>query len=71
VIYIITGLIFISISFVLNNISESLLYTVISTVGSFSIWESANSWLVERKKIKFNKFKLMKLKKSNIVCKNR
>ena len=66
----VTGLIFISISFILSQISESLLYTVVSTIGSFAIWESANSWLLDRKIIKFNKFKLMKLKKSNIVCKN-
>lgn len=62
------GLVFISISFALSSISESLLYTVISTIGSFSIWESANGWIVDRKIIKFNKFKLIKLKKSNIIC---
>lgn len=62
------GLVFISISFALSSISESLLYTVISTIGSFSIWESANSWIVDRKIIKFNIFKLIKLKKSSVIC---
>ena len=64
------GIIFIAISLTLNNISNTIILEIISTIGSFSIWESANSWLLESKYIKVRKLKMIKLKNSNIVFKS-
>ena len=53
----------------LLNLKESILIEIISTIGSFSIWESANSWFIERKVIRLNKLKLLRLKNSKISFK--
>ena len=39
---------------------------IVSTIGSFSIWESANSWIVQRKMIAGKKLRLKKLKNAEI-----
>lgn len=63
------GMIFIMFSIILNNKINIIILEIISTIGSFSIWESANSWFIERKVIKLNKLKLLRLKKSKISFK--
>ncbi len=60
------GIVFIIFSLVLANKINVITLEIISTIGSFSIWESANSWLLESKVIRFNKLKTKKLKNSVI-----
>ena len=60
------GIIFIIFSILLADKINIIILEIISTIGSFSIWESANSWLLQSKTIKFNKLKIMKLKNSEI-----
>ncbi len=62
----IIGIIFIIFSLVLTGKINLLILEIISTIGSFSIWESANSWLLQSKAIKFNKLRVLKLKNSEI-----
>ncbi len=66
------GIIFIIFSIILTDKINLIILEIISTIGSFSIWESANSWLLQSKAIKFNKLKAIKLKNSEIkfeICK--
>ena len=68
----IIGIVFIIFSIILTDKVNTIILEIISTIGSFSIWESANSWLLQSKAIKFNKLKALKLKNSEIkfeICK--
>ncbi len=65
----IVGIVFIIFSIILTDKINIIILEIISTIGSFSIWESANSWLLQSKAIKFNKLKAMKLKNSEIKFK--
>ena len=60
------GLIFISISIIIGTILNSVLYTIISTVGSFAIWEASNIWIVENMESKIEKRILQSLLKAKI-----
>ena len=62
----IVGILFIIFSILLADKINIIILEIISTIGSFSIWESANSWLLQSKSIKFNKLKAIKLKNSEI-----
>ena len=64
------GIIFIIFSILLADKINIIILEIISTIGSFSIWESANSWLLQSKTIKYNKLKVIKLKNSEIKFKN-
>ena len=66
----IVGIIFIIFSILLADKINIIILEIISTIGSFSIWESANSWLLQSKTIKYNKLKVIKLKNSEIKFKN-
>ncbi len=66
----IVGIVFIIFSLLLTDKINIIVLEIISTIGSFSIWESANSWLLQSKAIKFNKLKAMKLKNSEIKFEN-
>ncbi len=63
------GMMFIMFSMILNNKVNIIILEIISTIGSFSIWESANSWFIERKVIRLNKLKSLRLKNSKIIFK--
>ncbi len=62
----IVGIIFIAFSIILTNKINTIILEIISTIGSFSIWECTNSWLLESKAIKVSKLKILKLKSSEI-----
>ena len=66
----IVGIVFIIFSILLADKINIIILEIISTIGSFSIWESANSWLLQSKTIKFKKLKAMKLKNSEIKFEN-
>ena len=66
----IVGIIFIIFSILLTDKISIIILEIISTIGSFSIWESANSWLLQSKAIKLNKLRTMKLKNSEIKFEN-
>lgn len=67
VIMLLVGIFFIGLSILLSSISKHIILEIISTLGSFSIWESAGSWLIESKKINVKKIKLNKLSESYIT----
>lgn len=60
------GIIFIIFSITLADKLNVIVLEIISTIGSFSIWESANSWLLQSKVIKFEKLKILRLKSCEI-----
>ena len=62
----IVGIVFIIFSILLTDKINVIILEIISTIGSFSIWESANSWLLQSKVIKFSKLKAIKLKNSEV-----
>ena len=64
------GIVFIIFSLLLTDKINLIILEIISTIGSFSIWESANSWLLQSKVIKFNKLRALKLKNSEIKFEN-
>ena len=66
----IVGIVFIIFSILLTDKINLIVLEIISTIGSFSIWESANSWLLQSKAIKFNKKRALKLRNSEIKFKN-
>ena len=61
------GILFIVLSLILSEKLNVVFLEIISTIGSFSIWESANSWLIERKIVKAKKMKLKWLKNAEIM----
>ena len=65
----VVGIIFIIFSIILADKNNIIILEIISTIGSFSIWESANSWLMQSRAIRFKKRKAMKLKNSEIKFK--
>ena len=60
------GILFIIFSLLFSEKINVIVLEIISTIGSFSIWESANSWLIERKIIKGKKIRLRRLKNAEI-----
>lgn len=53
---ILVGLLFIALSSIaIGSLSNTIFYTVIFTVGSFSIWEASNIWLIKNKELSINK----------------
>lgn len=62
----IIGIIFIGLSILIGAILESILYTIISTIGSFAIWEAANIWIVENMESKIEKGLLQNLLQTKI-----
>ena len=63
----IIGIIFIGISFTLANKLDNILVEIIATVGSFAIWTTAESWLLDSKIIKLKKYKFKKFSESKTV----
>lgn len=48
----IVGIAFVVLGIVLGNSINIVIATIISTIGSFSIWEAANRWLIELPRIR-------------------
>ena len=61
-----TGILFIMFSLIFSENMNVIFLEIVSTIGSFSIWESANSWIVQRKMIAGKKLRLKKLKNAEI-----
>lgn len=62
----IIGLIFIILSIIVGKTLDTILYTIISTIGSFAIWEAADIWIVENMDSKIRDRKLKSLLNSKI-----
>ena len=45
---------------------NSIIYTIISTIGSFAIWEASNIWIIENMESKIKRRILTSLLKANI-----
>ena len=49
------GVVFIAISAMLESQVSVIWFTVLSTIGAFSVWEAANIWIVENPKLRLRK----------------
>ena len=49
------GIVVISLSIFLQSKINSLLFTIITTVGTFSIWEGANAWIIQGPDLRIQK----------------
>ena len=63
----IIGLIFITAAILLNESINPILTELISIVGSFSIWEAANIWIVQNPKMRWKKRILHRLTSTKII----
>ena len=58
------GIVFLSISIILQPKVDLIWYTILSTIGSLSIWEAASVWIVENPKLRKHLKTLEKLEKN-------
>ena len=49
------GMLFIIISLMVQSKVSAVWFTVLSTIGAFSIWEAANIWIIENPKLRMRK----------------
>lgn len=61
------GVIFIGLSVSLSFLFNNIALQIISTIGSFALWEAAGSWLLRRKEINLNKRKLTRLSVDDVI----
>lgn len=61
------GIMFIAISLALESRVSAVWFTVLSTIGSFSIWEATSIWIVENPKLRIRKRVIGKLLRSTKV----
>lgn len=57
----IIGAVFIAVSIALEIKVGVIWYTILSTIGAFSMWEAASYWLVKNPKLKHDKLVIRKL----------
>ena len=62
----IIGLMLIIFSIIIGTVLNSIIYTIISTIGSFAIWETSNIWIIENMDSKVEKRILKSLLKAQI-----
>lgn len=58
------GIFFVGLSLILERYIEAILFTVLSTIGSFAIWEASSIWIIENPKLRFTKLTAKIWKKS-------
>lgn len=61
------GSCFIALSLLLQNSIPLLAYTILSTIGAFSIWEAAAIWIKERPRLRYIKKVLDKYHKTHLI----
>lgn len=61
------GLAFVVISLALEGKVGAVWFTVLSTIGGFSIWEAANVWIVENPKLRLKRRAMEKLKSATKI----
>ena len=62
------GVVFIALSIVIESYVNVVWFTVLSTIGSFSMWEAASVWIVQNPSLRLRKRIFEKLKnKSKII----
>lgn len=68
----IIGIIFIAISLYIEQTNNIVLFTVISTIGAFAVWEAASIWIIENPELRKNNKMLNKINKNlNIIVNNK
>ena len=61
------GVVFIAAGFFFSNYLDSIPVEILSIIGSFSVWEAANIWIVENPKLKLRNKLLTKLQEAEIL----
>ncbi len=68
----IIGILFIVISLYIEQTNNIVLFTVISTIGAFAVWEAASIWIIENPELRKNNKILNKINKNlNIIVNNK
>jgi len=57
------GVLFITISLALQPVVNVVWFTVLSTIGAFSMWEAASIWIVQNPKLSMRKRIVARLSK--------
>ena len=57
------GVLFIALSLVLQPTVNVVWFTVLSTIGAFSMWEAASIWIVQNPKLRLRKHAVNRLEK--------
>ena len=63
----IVGFVFIGLSLMIDETSNAVLFTVLSTIGAFSMWEAASIFIIQNPKLRRRKFILKKLSHDIII----
>ena len=63
---VIVGIAFIALSFYLTRFEIKMIAEISSIIGSFSIWEATNIWLIESKRLYATRRRLEKMKDTQI-----
>ncbi len=63
----IIGVVFIVLWLVVSAVYEGVWAEVLSIIGSFAVWESANIWIVDKPEIRMNELLLKRLRDAEII----
>ena len=63
----IIGVVFIVLWLVVSAVSEGVGAEVLSIIGSFAVWESANIWILDNPEIRMNKLFVKHLRDAEII----
>lgn len=58
-----SGVLFIALSLALEPMVDVVWFTVLSTIGAFSMWEAASIWIVQNPKLRLRKLVVSRLSK--------
>ena len=61
------GVLFIAVSLILEKRIPVVWFTVLSTIGAFSIWEAASIWIVRNPALRLNRKMVSKIRDDTIV----
>ncbi len=62
------GVAFIALSLMLQSRINVVWFTVLSTIGAFSMWEAASIWIVQNPKLRMKRKLIDKIEKHTSIC---
>ena len=65
------GVLFIALSLLLQPMVSVVWFTVLSTIGAFSMWEAASIWIIQNPKLRLRKHAVKRLKEQLTLHFNR
>ncbi len=61
------GVVFIALSLFLENKIGVVWYTVLSTIGAFSMWEAASIWIIQNPKLRLRRRTVKKIRSDTVI----